>query len=204
MRYPGIRVRNPLILGTPFFVKSIGNDAFLRSRLDCGVTLARTQRPAHRCCYIIRGAEAHMSIYYTHGPVYSTGEQIAVGDWVKVFVPKLGVWHHGSVRLIYPAAGGLAVNVAHNRKESGVTVSDWYDFADGNVVLLERHAYSAAHAREIVARVDASVGKPYHLFAQNCEHFASFAFTGKAESKSVQFVGGAAVLGILAVWLFGG
>jgi Lecithin retinol acyltransferase len=144
-----------------------------------------------------------MSIHYTHRLVYSTGEQIAVGDWVKVFVPKLGVWHHGSVRRIYPFAGGLAVAIAHNMKESGVTISDWYDFADGGVVVLERHAYSAVHVGEIVARVDVNVGKPYHLFAQNCEHFASFAFTGKSESKSVQVVGGIAVFGILAALFFG-
>lgn len=144
-----------------------------------------------------------MPINYTHGPVYSTGEQIALGDWVKVFVPRLGVWHHGIVRRIYPFAGGLAVDIAHNLKASGVTVSDWYHFADGNVVMLERHAYLAVHVSEIVARVDASVGKPYHLFAQNCEHFASFAFTGKAESKSVQVVGGIAIVGILAALFFG-
>ena len=45
-------------------------------------------------------------------------------------------------------------------------------------------------------------GKPYRLFAQNCEHFASFAFTGNAESKSVQAVGWiaavAVVVGLLA------
>ena len=150
-----------------------------------------------------RRKKKEMSILYAYGPAYSTGERIALGDWVKVFVPKLGVWHHGNVRHIYPVAGGLAVDIAHNLKESGVTVSDWYDFADGNVVMLERHAYSAEHVAEIVARVDVNIGKPYHLFAQNCEHFASFAFTGKAESKSLQVLGGFAVAGILAAWLFG-
>jgi hypothetical protein len=144
-----------------------------------------------------------MSIHYTHGPVYSTGEQIALGDWVKVYVPELGVWHHGNVRYIYPVAGGLAVAIAHNVKQSGVTISDWYDFADGNVVMLEQHAWSAVHVDEIIARVDANVGKPYYLFAQNCEHFASFAFTGKAESKSVQVVGGIAAAAILAALFFG-
>jgi hypothetical protein len=149
------------------------------------------------------GERKEMAIFYTHGPAYSTGEPIAQADWVKVYVPRLGVWHHGNVSRIYPVAQGLAVDIAHNVKESGVTVSDWYDFADGNVVMLERHADSAEHAAEIGARVDANVGKPYHLFAQNCEHFASFAFTGKAESKSLQVLGGFAVAGILAAWLFG-
>jgi hypothetical protein len=144
-----------------------------------------------------------MPIHFTYGPAYKTGEEIALGDWVKVYVPIHGVWHHGIVRSIYPVAESLAVNIAHNMKESGVTISDWYDFADGNVVMLERHAHSRQHVNEVVARVDANIGKPYHLFAQNCEHFASFAFTGKAESKSVQFVGGIAVVGILAALFFG-
>jgi hypothetical protein len=144
-----------------------------------------------------------MPIHYTYGPAYINGEEIALGDWVKVFVPKHGVWHHGIVRSIYPIAEGLGVNIAHNLKATGVTVSDWYEFADGNVVMPERHAHSPQHVREVVARVDASIGKPYNLFAQNCEHFASFAFTGKAESKSVQVVGGIAVVGILAALFFG-
>jgi hypothetical protein len=55
---------------------------------------------------------------------------------------------------------------------------------------------------DILARVDSSIGKPYHLFAQNCEHFASFAFTAKAESKSVKTVraltlAGAVIIGLL-------
>lgn len=144
-----------------------------------------------------------MAYLYNFGPAYSTGEQIALGDWVKVYVPKHGVWHHGIVRSIYPIAESLAVEVAHNLKASGVTVSDWYDFADGNVVMLERHPQSLQHVSEVIARVDANIGKPYHLFAQNCEHFASFAFTGKAESKSVRVVGGIAVAGILAALFFG-
>ena len=137
------------------------------------------------------------------GPTYDTGEPIRVGDWVKVYVPKLGVWHHGIVRRIFPVYRGLAVEIAHNMKATGVIVSDWHVFRDGGSVLLERHPTSEAHVFEIIARVDANIGKPYTLFAQNCEHFASFAFNGKAESKSVQVVGAVAV-GILAIWLFGG
>jgi len=41
------------------------------------------------------------------------------------------------------------------------------------------------------------MGKPYHLFNQNCEHFASFAFAGKAESTSVKAVGALALVGIV-------
>jgi triosephosphate isomerase len=51
-----------------------------------------------------------------------------------------------------------------------------------------------------VARAEANIGKPYYLFAQNCEHFASFAFTGQAKSETVKAVGWMA-LGVLAVAL---
>jgi hypothetical protein len=146
-------------------------------------------------------------------PTYFTGQEIALGDWVKVYVPRLGVWHHGIVRTIYPVCDcsgleeieasyyerglitdaastflGFAVEIAHNMKATGVTVSDWDDFADGNQVHLHRHA-SIEHVQEILARVEVNIGKPYHVFNQNCEHFASYAYTGRAESKSVQVVG---------------
>jgi hypothetical protein len=133
-------------------------------------------------------------------PTYFTGEEIALGDWVQVYVPRLGVWHHGIVRRLYPACDGFAVEIAHNMKATGVTASDWHEFADGNQIFLRRKA-SSEHVHESLARVDANIGKPYHLFSQNCEHFASYAFTGQAESKSAQVVGwGAAIVAGIAIF----
>ncbi len=129
-------------------------------------------------------------------PTYFTGEEIGLGDWVRVYVPRLGVWHHGIVRRIFLVWNGLAVEIVHNMKASGVTVSDWYEFSDGNQVYLHQRASSEVHVQEIQARLETNVGKPYHLFAQNCEHFASFAFTGKAESKSIQAVGWVAAVAL--------
>jgi Lecithin retinol acyltransferase len=135
-------------------------------------------------------------------PTYLTGQTIASGDWVRVYVPRLGVWHHGIVRRIYWVWNGFAVEIVHNMKASGVTVSDWYEFSDGNQVFLHSRASSEAHIQEILARLEANIGQPYHLFAQNCEHFASFSFTGKAESKSVQAVGWVAAIA-LVIGFFG-
>ena len=43
--------------------------------------------------------------------VYSNGEPIGSGDWVRVFVPRLGVWRHGIVRQVsYFTAGLFAVD----------------------------------------------------------------------------------------------
>lgn len=133
-------------------------------------------------------------------PKYFTGEEIGLGDWIRVYVPRLGVWHHGIVRRIYPTCDGLAVEITHNMKATGVTVSDWYDFADGNPIFLHRKA-SSEHVHEILARAEANIGTPYYLFAQNCEHFASYAFTGRAESTSVQVVGwGVAIVAGIAIF----
>ena len=121
---------------------------------------------------------------------------------MRVYVPRLGVWHHGIVRRIFFVGNGFVVEIAHNMKDGGVIASDWYKFSDGNVVHLERHASSAVHVREILTRVEYTRGMPYHLFARNCEHFASFAFMGKAESKSVQTLG-LIVAGVLLIGLLG-
>ena len=131
-------------------------------------------------------------------PTYQTGHPIQPGDWVRVFSSQFGVWHHGIVRRLVLVPGGVAVEIIHNTKGRGVSIADWYEFADGNPILLHRRPESPTHAAAVVARAEANVGKPYLLFAQNCEHFASFAFTGRAESETVMTVG-LMVAGILAV-----
>jgi hypothetical protein len=131
-------------------------------------------------------------------PTYWTGQQIQAGDWVKVFSSRFGVWHYGIVRRLYFVSGGIAVEIVHNTKGGNVAVVDWYEFATGNLVLLHRRPESAEHAAAAVARAEANIGQPYYLFAQNCEHFASFAFTGQAESETVKTAGWM-VVGIVAV-----
>jgi hypothetical protein len=130
-------------------------------------------------------------------PTYQTGHAIQPGDWVRVFSSQYGVWHHGIVRRLALVPDGVAVEIIHNTKGGGVAVVDWHEFADGNPILLHRRPESAMHAADIVARAEANIGKPYFLFAQNCEHFASFAFTGRAESETVNALGW--VAGIVAV-----
>lgn len=128
-------------------------------------------------------------------PTYSTGVTILMGDWVRVMSPR-GVWHHGIVRRLIPLlTGGVAVQIAHNMKLTGVIVSDWYEFSDNREVFLHRRGL-AAQVPDILSRVDASMGKTYNLIAQNCEHFASYAFTGNARSEAVQ---GAGVLAAVVV-----
>jgi hypothetical protein len=126
----------------------------------------------------------------------------AVGDWVKVFLPRLGVWHEGIVVNVALVFGGFQAAVAHNMKGKGVVQSSWQEFSEGQPVVFHRRAASHMHVREILQRVYANLGKPYLLVGQNCQHFASFAFTGKAESPASRTVGGLAVVAIIAA-LFG-
>ncbi len=125
----------------------------------------------------------------TRMPAYLTGEQIQAGDWVRVFACRFGLWHHGIVRRLFLVPGGVAVEIIHNTKGGGVAIVDWYQFAEGNPVFLHRRSDSIAHAASVLVRAEANVGMPYALFDQNCEHFASFAFTGRAESESVKAAG---------------
>lgn len=127
---------------------------------------------------------------------YSTGELISLGDWVRVFLPRLGVWHEGIVCNIYFAGTGFAVQIANNAKGKGIVRMDWHEFAEAQIILLKKHPSSGAHIREILGRVEGSIGKPFHLIAQNCRHFASYAFNGKPESPYVQAIGWAAAIAV--------
>jgi hypothetical protein len=126
----------------------------------------------------------------------------AVGDWVKVFLPRLGVEHEGIVVNVARMYGGFQAAVAHNMKGKGVVQTYWLDFFEGQPVRLHKRAESQMHVHQILQRVYANLGKPYLLLGQNCQHFASLAFTGKAESPATRAVGGLAVVAIIAA-LFG-
>jgi hypothetical protein len=129
-------------------------------------------------------------------PTYSTGELISLGDWVRVYLPRLGVWHDGIVCNIYFAGTGLAIQIANNAKGKGIMKMDWHDFAEGQIIHLKSHPSSDAHVQEILERVEGSIGRPFHLIAQNCQHFASHAFNGKAESPYIQALGWAAAIAV--------
>jgi hypothetical protein len=96
--------------------------------------------------------------------------------------------------------GGIAVEIANNIKFAGVSLTDWHVFADGREIFLHRRA-PTPQVPGILQRVEESMGKTYSLATQNCEHFASYAFSGKAESKAIQGAGVVAAILIIILGL---
>jgi hypothetical protein len=91
-------------------------------------------------------------------PTYQTGVQILPGAWVRVLSPRR-VWHHGIVRRLIPRwDGGVEAQIANNVKLAGISISDWYVFAEGREITLHRRA-PAPEVPAILHRVDESMGK---------------------------------------------
>jgi hypothetical protein len=136
-------------------------------------------------------------------PAYTTGEYVQAGQWVKSKVRTAGgVWHHGIIRNVIHTAEGWYVEVIHNVKNGGVIVSSLEEFSDGPVFLVGRPS-SPEHATLILQTADANIGKPYHLFSQNCEHFCTFCYTWQPKSESIDGIMKFAALTVGVVALVG-
>ncbi len=88
----------------------------------------------------------------------------------------------------------------HNTLAGGVVYTDRQGFGGNRPITVEQHA-PAGRADEVVARAWALVGKEYNLFLFNCEHVASLALTGKAESPQLQTGVGLSLLGLFVLAL---
>ncbi len=138
-------------------------------------------------------------MYFVSGFLrYLTGEVIAPGDWVRTLAFPLGYWHHGIVRRLVPSFNGIYIEIIHNDKIAGISLTDWASFAPSGVVQLYRRPDSPEQATDIIRRADNQIGKPYNLFSQNCEHFTSWAYSGVPVSEQLQL---AALIGIGALAL---
>lgn len=127
----------------------------------------------------------------------------AVGDWLQRFIPGSLFGHDGIVTEVFFVEGGYFTGrVAHSMPGIGVEETDAFAFSKGGITLLKGRAESPAHVQAIMQRVEQSLGRPYHPIERNCQHFAAYAFTGKAESQSVQ-AAGALATGLAVLALFG-
>src|ERR1700684_562278 len=122
-------------------------------------------------------------------PTYANGKLILPGHWLKALVdtPFGRLWHHGLVRRIVAIGDGdTYIEIVHNVKDGGVTVSSLAEFANGANVFFVRQPASPEHSRLNLATADANLGKPYSVFAQNCEHFCWFCYTWDPKSETLQ------------------
>lgn len=108
------------------------------------------------------------------------------GQWIRSHNGL--VWHHG---IITGFGWDFATNtpttmVTHNRPIYGVTETTLEQFST-RYIEIYREPTSAQHGQWTVRIAKANWGRPYAVFNQNCEHFASFCYTGSiAESKQVR------------------
>lgn len=93
--------------------------------------------------------------------------------------------------------------VVHNAKNEFVKWDFLQNFAAGlPVKISSRVARNPYEQRLIVKRAQSLLGRPYQLLSFNCDHFVTYAQTGKAQSSQLQaFAGVATSVAILAVFL---
>ena len=134
------------------------------------------------------------------------------GQRLKVIYPNVA--HEGIVYRVQLGAKANGyrwyVTVAHNSKsDRGVCLVPFETFAQGCMVHVVDSPQSREHEKFIISQVDHArmAGIRYFLLYQNCEHFASWCYTGKAESSTLKSVakviGGAAAIGALVSMLPG-
>ena len=133
---------------------------------------------------------------------YPDGTQVPItlGDEIEVSYPEIRpIRHRGLIHRCGP--GPLdEVEVIHSRKETGVCVVSWQDFAQGNEVRLLRRPTSPEHARLILERAITAIRSPYRLLNANCEHFTDSCYTGlPGQSKTLQGIAvGVGVVALIA------
>lgn len=110
---------------------------------------------------------------------------------------SLGVYHYGIVdQYIW---GGRGQMVVHNTKGKGVEFTSISEFAAGQrIEIVSVPQYWSADT--ILKRAKSQLGKPYDLFAANCEHFVNWVVTGVKKSDQLSFgVTATVLIGCLAL-----
>lgn len=105
------------------------------------------------------------------------------GTWIKVWSPELHVWHHGIV--VFSQQLGETW-VIHSTKDGGVQCTTFNAFVGTETAYTVRTPIHPYEASAVVKRAWSQVGHLYSLFFANCEHFASWAFTGEAICTQLQ------------------
>jgi Lecithin retinol acyltransferase len=143
---------------------------------------------------------------------------IAPGAWVKVNrtdkVTGFVFEHHGIISAFNRSDGAGSVQVIHfcgpggsSDDDSGICIRETSlkGFVGGGVDPTVVHAVTSYLPEKVVRRARSQIGKRgYQLPVRNCEHFASWCYTGQAYSQQVMEVSRVCVLatvvfGVLSV-----
>jgi hypothetical protein len=117
---------------------------------------------------------------------YEDFQQAIPGQWIRC---RSGlVWHHGIVIGIERdyRTNICLLMVAHAIPLAGVVVTTFQEFSHGQAIEIVAEPWSIEHQQIILSTALSLRDLAYALFNQNCEHFASYCFNRKAESRQVQ------------------
>ncbi len=104
-----------------------------------------------------------------------------LGDKIRT-IGRGGVPHYG----IIVATSNNQIRVAHNSKAHGrVVIEPLWNFSLGQPVFREQQA-PIGHEQVVVKRALEFIGKLYDFINFNCDHFATYAQTGRIESPQLQ------------------
>ena len=111
------------------------------------------------------------------------------GSWLKMTGPD---------RVEHNVIVGWFGDVIHRTKKHGICRENILVATRGREISLIAEPVSSEHAAQIIARAESMVGDPkYNFLSDNCQHFASWCFTGIAESYQLRDVGRAGVATML-------
>jgi hypothetical protein len=148
---------------------------------------------------------------------YRNMPEVKPGSWIKVWIPKAGAgvsslmpgWHHGIVSAVTTTSVLIIHFTRPENTEPGhepmicETPLQW--FLEGGTDEQVVDAEPTFNFAEVVNRARKYIGAgQYSLPTRNCEHFASWCYTGSAFSQQVYLVGAGAgavalVLGVLSI-----
>ncbi len=92
--------------------------------------------------------------------------------------------------------------LVYHSTSAGVVLSSIEEFARGRVIEMVQAPFNLSHQAAILERARTQLGRPYSLLFGNCEHSATWAFSGDAKSPQLgRYVCGVVLGAVLSSYL---